>query len=287
MGTLGALLGAGTGLLGGTNSDSNSQGTSVSDSWGASGSSNYNFGDSWNLGGSSARSRSDAYEWSWGDSESNSWGENYSNTYGSAATAKDIELAREQNALQQNLWNQAADYNAKQAEADRAWQERMSNTAYQRAVKDLLAAGLNPILAVGNMGASTPVGAMTSMAANQAYRANVQADSMSYGSSGSNAWSRNRGEGGSRSRSSSESWNAGKSHNEGGGSSWSSEGSHSESQNTSESKTRTQLASAAEKAVDLGKDAIGFMGNLVNNGGSAKSSTNDAKHEQMFKNHKK
>lgn len=56
--------------------------------------------------------------------------------------------------------NNSAKKSAKQAQAQMDFQERMSNTSYQRATKDMISAGLNPLLAYTQGGASTPSGAM-------------------------------------------------------------------------------------------------------------------------------
>lgn len=66
-------------------------------------------------------------------------------------------------AIMQGVYNHiensvAMNYNSAEAAANREWQEHMSSTSYQRAVEDMKKAGLNPILAFANGGASTPGG---------------------------------------------------------------------------------------------------------------------------------
>lgn len=79
--------------------------------------------------------------------------------------------------FQRQMQNIAMQFNSAEAAKNRDWQEMMSNSAHQREVRDLMAAGLNPILsASGGNGASVGSGA-TAAAAQGASGASGQIDS--------------------------------------------------------------------------------------------------------------
>lgn len=79
-------------------------------------------------------------------------------SYGRESSALSQSYAERQMDFQREADHYAMAWSANQAAKNREWQERMSDTAHQREVKDLIAAGLNPILSA-NGGAVVGSGA--------------------------------------------------------------------------------------------------------------------------------
>jgi len=80
------------------------------------------------------------------------------------------------------LMNDMNNYNDEKINQQIEFQKEMSNTAHQREVKDLQAAGLNPNLSAGGNGSSTPSGASGSAQYHQTPEVSMP-DFMAYGMS--------------------------------------------------------------------------------------------------------
>ena len=113
----------------------------------------------------------------------------HSQTYGTEATSASRAAASQANQIALENWQRTAEFNAREAQIQRDWQERMANTVYQRTMDDMRKAGLNPILAAGGGLGTAAVGggSAASMANPSSYMAGTFPDSISSSESQGNS----------------------------------------------------------------------------------------------------
>lgn len=83
------------------------------------------------------------------------------------------------NAMNAGSQASAKKYNTAEAAAERAFAKEMRGTAYQDTVKDMIAAGINPILAANNGATATPSGASASIGTQHYNQQSAQAAAVS------------------------------------------------------------------------------------------------------------
>ncbi len=85
------------------------------------------------------------------------------------------------------------EFAAEEAQKQRDWQERMSNTAYQRAFADMEKAGVNPAMAFSNgAGAGTPSGASANATSGKITYGNPVAEGLNAAANFVNAFNQDR-----------------------------------------------------------------------------------------------
>lgn len=95
------------------------------------------------------------------------------------AMAFEASQAAQQMAFQREMLQNQMRFNSAEAETNRAWQREMRQTAYQDTVKDMIKAGINPILAAqlgatGLSGGSTASAGLASGAMASGHTAQMQ-----------------------------------------------------------------------------------------------------------------
>lgn len=119
----------------------------------------------------------------------------YSRTYGTEASIRSAMEADRANAVQKNWFEQEMAYNAEQAQLQRDFNELMGNTIYTRSVKNMMEAGINPVLAAnfGLSAANVNSGSTASASAPSAFMGQTFADQVSAWSSSSDSYGEGSG----------------------------------------------------------------------------------------------
>lgn len=105
-------------------------------------------------------------------------------TYSNQGSVTNANMMSFMSSMISNMMNagsqaSAKKYNSAEAAAERAFAKEMRGTAYQDTVKDMIAAGINPILAANNGATATPSGASASIGTQRYNQQSAQAASVS------------------------------------------------------------------------------------------------------------
>lgn len=126
------------------------------------------------MGAGGSTNSAQNYATSVGSGMSNS----YSRTYGTEASIRSAQEADRANATQKAWMNEAMAYNASEADKNRAFNLLTGSTVYSRSIKDMINAGINPILAAsfGLSAANVNSGSAASITTPSAFMGQTFAD---------------------------------------------------------------------------------------------------------------